>query len=410
MNSTNTFEIPVTCTLCGTRVHVPSERIGKTYRCPDCHSINEVKAPVKEVKKGPQLDDDEGYSLAEGVDQPAQKQVDRISVICTTCHELLHAQAGDVGKKIKCPVCSSLTTVPRPRVKKDHFQVPDVSDMTLDDETSLENAQTKNLADQMMDAARQAVAEREAEEDQPPKRPFVEGVVNYPIYPEIIPIWIGIGIAVMGIVVLIWMISALMATGSLMMVGAAFVSCVLSVCFLGFNMMFCPALLYIIENASVARDRIHDWPRSDIFDRFYSFLFVTFAIVFSSLPGMSVALALSSLGVPYAMGMLGTVITFPLVMLSMLESNSMFGVISAAIWRSLSVTFASWVQFWIATALLIGGAVGIGWGIWRFNPMASIVVGALVGGIVMVVYCRLLGRLAWVVMSQVNELPDESDE
>ena len=44
-------EIAVVCYLCKTRMYAPIAKIGETIQCPDCHSLNEVKAPKGYVPK-----------------------------------------------------------------------------------------------------------------------------------------------------------------------------------------------------------------------------------------------------------------------------------------------------------------------------------------------------------------------
>jgi hypothetical protein len=67
--------ITVACKLCGTRVHVPLEKAGQTLQCPDCHTVNVIKAPAPPAKKpaGPTLDDVLDIGMSEVVERPKYK-------------------------------------------------------------------------------------------------------------------------------------------------------------------------------------------------------------------------------------------------------------------------------------------------------------------------------------------------
>ena len=71
-------QVPVVCKLCGTRMHVPLAKIGQTIQCPDCHSIQEIKAPAAPAmpkKAGPTLDEAPDIGLSEPVERPKYRPI-----------------------------------------------------------------------------------------------------------------------------------------------------------------------------------------------------------------------------------------------------------------------------------------------------------------------------------------------
>jgi hypothetical protein len=88
-------------------------------------------------------------------------------------------------------------------------------------------------------------------------------------------------------------------------------------------------------------------------------------------------------------------VLFPIVLLSMLESNSMFNPVSPPVLGSLLRSWWAWLRFYFAATILLAGiwvqfyAVERG-GRWAFVPVAFLLTATLL------IYFRLLGRLAWV--------------
>ena len=73
----NRDEVAVVCYLCRTRMYAPIAQIGQTIKCPDCHSVNEVKAPkeLEKKKPGPTLDDAPDFGLNDPGDRPAYRPI-----------------------------------------------------------------------------------------------------------------------------------------------------------------------------------------------------------------------------------------------------------------------------------------------------------------------------------------------
>ncbi len=67
--------VAVVCRLCQTRMHATRDQIGKSLICPDCHTVNVVRAPPPKRAPTPvNLDDDSLYTLREPevVERPQQ--------------------------------------------------------------------------------------------------------------------------------------------------------------------------------------------------------------------------------------------------------------------------------------------------------------------------------------------------
>ncbi|MCA9218056.1 MAG: hypothetical protein KDB27_33525, partial [Planctomycetales bacterium] len=85
--------IPVVCSVCGTREYATASQIGKGIKCPDCFSINIVKEPPKAPPK-PQISIDDGYQLQ-------RDPIEIVKMTCTACHDPIKARAEHAGRKVR---------------------------------------------------------------------------------------------------------------------------------------------------------------------------------------------------------------------------------------------------------------------------------------------------------------------
>ncbi len=249
--------------------------------------------------------------------------------------------------------------------------------------------------------------------DDPPKVVFLSGVFDFPLQAGVWQRWIAMSVAV----VLIGQIaipclrllgllddsgaSREMILGLIMGLPSLLVSLIgggyISAC-----------LLTVIEDTANGCDRVQEWPESDWRDWAFTLRIPAMA-AFGALAAGCVFLKLA--GHWNLAADLATLLVFPVLMLSILETGAVLAPISGAI-------LVSWFRFWWAwaifyaetAALLLPLAWYIRWASGQSLPVAlTIIAPPLVA--VMLIYARLLGRLAWYTgWDEEQEGEEEADD
>jgi hypothetical protein len=262
-----------------------------------------------------------------------------------------------------------------------------------------------------MSDATEYVRQREESKPKPPARPMFSGVLSFPFQKEVIPVWVAIAVGVLCIMALLDMIGSMTRSITIESILAIFVSLIATFATAAIAGICIPPFLSIIEFTADGQDRIPYWPTYDLLDRGRVLLYVINSVTVSSLPGMLLATALRPLGVPLWTGMLLTPLLWPIVLLSMLEADSPFVPLSPAVRKSFRQVPEGWSAFYAET---LGLAVII-----AIPAVLASLVGPLVLRVYLVVslslyaviYCRLLGRLAWLGgQFQEEELDEDSDD
>ncbi len=69
-------------------------------------------------------------------------------------------------------------------------------------------------------------------------------------------------------------------------------------------------------------------------------------------------------------------VMFPIVLMLTLETNSMFGVLSWPVLRTLRTTTDAWLKFYMTAGAMIVAAVALCWAASAVNVVAGVIVGA----------------------------------
>mgnify|MGYP000851706957 FL=1 len=165
--------------------------------------------------------------------------------------------------------------------------------------------------------------------------------------------------------------------------------------------------LTILRDTSYDNDNVERWP--GLSEGFGDAFFLIASVLISAGLGALVAKLGGPLSVPMASG-LGLVLLFPIILLSMLETNSPINPFSLAVWQSVVASWRAWAMFYLVT--LLGGAAMVA----VFTIVARqfhLVGGCLVAGplaaLGWMIYFRLLGRLAWFCAGGTAE-PNQPEE
>jgi DNA-directed RNA polymerase subunit M/transcription elongation factor TFIIS len=429
------------CSLCQTRITAALGNVGKKVKCPDCGRVNVIPPPepveppkTPAAMSGPQFD---LWGVGEGpsaADLVARTQTLH-PVVCELCQTLMYAIDEQVGKKLKCPDCGALTTAHRRVVEKPRgpVLVPDGQEYKLDEASAplprpaykpvtlrdwregegdgahspTPSVQAKGRGEtssgsrveegEPREESRRAVTPRlgdgpRAIPSKMPRVPLVQGFWRMVFTSEVLVRWFGLSIALIGAGwFLSWIFSAMSAAVFLALPMYA-IGCAFAGAWLVTAMPLC---LEIVTESSEGSDRLHD-PPNPISPEFGQALFVIIAAAVSMFPAWLTLKATGALPLAAQDAIFtGTfLLVFPVVLLSNLEQSSAFAVLSLRLVASLGRCAGPWLLLYILSGVLAAALYGTleaiirgpGWLIYGV-PFAMVAA--------MLIYMRLIGRLAW---------------
>jgi DNA-directed RNA polymerase subunit RPC12/RpoP len=415
-------DIAVVCGICQTRIHATVDQIGRHVVCPDCQASNLVKAPQQSVARGDLLGGKE-YRLADESAPSTMAAEQLVKVVCGTCYTLMYARLEHVGRRVRCPDCDSITVVPRPPAKKPRFSPPDASDVVVEaGPPPLVDEKRREIAGRLLTQATEEVKRRASHLPRPVKAPLRDRIYNFPFYVNVLPLWIGTAIALLVDAALLDALIDLINGGGMVAIMAAFLAPIVAIVTISIVGFVAPHFLTIIEFTAEGYDKIPYWPSQDMFSRGRAMLFGLNALAMATMPGMLLVGLLRPLGVPLEVGLVSTVLLLPLVMLSMAENDSVFAPFSSFVFRSLRRHFEGWCGFYLQVILLALGIVAVDYLVWTAGRQGTLRIPGIsadkVSRIITVttvcfyavIYCRLVGRMAWILgQDEVQEVGVEVD-
>lgn len=122
--------ISLRCGSCKTLVDAPVSLIGKSIRCPDCHSailVTEKKSEREHTSSG----DDHATTQAahRGLGSSSQS----FGFPCRLCGTRLYAEESQIGSDVTCPDCHSAVRVPPPNRTKPKAEITPPTEESSDD-------------------------------------------------------------------------------------------------------------------------------------------------------------------------------------------------------------------------------------------------------------------------------------
>jgi hypothetical protein len=324
---------------------------------------------------------------------------------CPHCAEQLPIVPGRIGRQTICPSCKRPVEVPKPR----RAAPGDV--FGLEGDTAGHRTVAKAIERVAVDD------QAEAEEDEL-RRPTMEwnlflGGFGFPWTPSAVMRWGLISIwAVMAgwLAAKAWevgvgnMYSAV--AGTLTGLGAAIfgTGCVCVAAIHG---------LTILTETSAGNDRIETWPNLGLFLEWLGNLFyVVNAAMLCVALGFGLDWLMSGAR-PIVIGAV-TFFLFPILLLCELEAGSAFLPVSGPVFASLWRRGLAWLLFYLETGCLLAAAGGlvvyVGAGINQPLRFGWVVLGALLFSAVVMIYFRLLGRLAYFCSVETEDEAEGSEE
>lgn len=320
---------------------------------------------------------------------------DLILVVCSTCHARLHPRWDQAGKKIICPDCGKTLRIPWPK-RQQEKPPPRPEDIG---EYGVRVAEkTVPSSTQFWEA--QVIYARPV--PPPPRWTFFSGVFQFPWYRDNISRWaiLSFGLAVIGE----------MVAGALALFGVGTGDGVGSIAVVAMGFLIAPIawssiwtfsyaatlILAVVEETAAGNDEIN-WPDEDWRQRVWKFLYVGYLLVLAALAGAGVGALVQPYSGHFWLPLFATVyFVFPVNLLSSLEASSPWAPITPAILRSLIVRLWCWGFFYTETALVVAPCVALVFiGFYLRHPFWTAFLVAPPLSAVVLIYARLLGRLAW---------------
>jgi hypothetical protein len=242
----------------------------------------------------------------------------------------------------------------------------------------------------------------------PPRWTFFSGVFTYPWRPQSMLPWVVLSI---GNALCEWsglLVLAGLASGSqpgALTAGLFGIGWIWLVILTGSYAAAC--VFAVMETTAYNYDAPYDWPEPDWRERFVHLLWMgwCFCLAAALIVPPSAFLA-DSLQGRALLSLIGIGLLFPVFVLSTLETNSLSPV-SGPVWRSLVSELAAWITFYVLSGLLLAGCGVASAVLFRRLQMPSPLVLGPLWAATILIYARLLGRLAWRIM-QPGELQLQS--
>jgi DNA-directed RNA polymerase subunit M/transcription elongation factor TFIIS len=415
-----TFE----CSLCQTRMSARIADVGRMAACPDCGRRNKIPPPPKPKQvKPPAALSGEQYDLW-GVDETpwlgAANEPKLIPVECRLCQTLMYATEAQEGAEMKCPDCGALTKIVRPKPKRPGSIVPVLpsDDYDLDLESaptprhtpipvSLRDAELHEHARATTVGPDGRLIVQKRDDYKRPERPavpLIQGVWRMLFTQEVIARWIMMSIS-FGFAAWFLYSALFPAMGSvaqgIMAIFMAAIGAGLSVVWLTFA---APSCLTIVGESAEGHDVIHDAPTWSPLEWMGESMQLATSLAAAglagALPSWGLAWAFQQASVPLrpevvaGIGAVGPLLVFPLALLGTMLENTALGVISPRLLVTLVRCPGPWLLFYAESAILATATGGALYGV-SLGGTAGVIAAPLITMGAMVVYMRLLGRLAW---------------
>jgi hypothetical protein len=328
-----------------------------------------------------------------------------VLVKCSLCGTRMHASAEHAGRKIRCPDCETLNTIPAWQPSAATNTAPDL----VRGEYKVDAAPPKpNFVTATMSPAELATA---VPLPPPPRWPLLRGVYAFPWREGVVIRWLHLTAGIVATTAVLVAIHSILE-----MYGAQHGSIVaggslgIVVFFLSFwTVSFAAACASaIIQETAEGADLIEEWPSLDWREWMNHLLFLLMMLGLAAGVGWGARhIALLSGAGPVASWLtmaVATFLTLPIFWLSALESGSPLLPFSIPVLSSLLWLAWAWLVFYLQAALWLAGLVALSYFLVRW-PWALLAV-APAAAAWFFLYARLLGRLGWLIVDRLGASAD----
>ncbi|MGD9637351.1 MAG: zinc-ribbon domain-containing protein [Pirellulales bacterium] len=421
--------IAVHCRVCQTLMYGLPVQVGKSLKCPDCGALTVVPPPPPEekVQQSPAAMQGDQYELwgvdeAPTVAEMIAAQPKYIAVLCHTCQTLMHATPEQIGRKLKCPDCGSLTVVERteepvrkPAAENDEYELE--IDPTLDPGERphiIVPPRRPMLYEEEAEAARKKAEERESQGKHRglrhdnkgraamPRWPLVTGVVPFLFTGGVVARWVSLALSWYVLVSPFFLASQTQYGLLVALPFGIFTVFTLAV----WTAALAAILMAVIVDSSEGNDHIEQWPTTNPIDWVGEFFYFAFACAASPLPGWLVGRFIADQAARVTFFLASTIMSLPVIILSQLEVGSAFAIASPRVIASLLRVPGSWLMFYVEMAVIWTCCVGLTIAAGLFSgylllALVPVYIGAAL------LSARILGRLAWKIAESTPVVEDE---
>lgn len=423
------------CRLCQTRMYALPDDVGKNVKCPDCGTKTPVPRPtVVKAKRMPTALEGEQYELWDADTAPLPSEMlaaqpAYIAMECRMCQTLFYGTPEQVGKELACPDCGTKHVVPPPKapIKPNHRLVDEDEEIGLDESSPppeppvvaapprrllLYEAEAEQERERNFRAARHGKkrAWQVDAQGRPvmPRFPLISGIVPFLWSPGVPVRWALLSVVAMIAVVLGALGVGAIGTGSSRVevgmgaiAGVCFfiIGCITAAFWLA---AFASIVLAIVVESSEGNHRIHQWPPPNPVEWLPEMIYIVVAGFVCLFPGWLLARLVpgtAEVGVLLVAG--GAVLALPIVILSQLEFDSPFAVVSSHVLASVVRCPLSWLLFYAEVALVAAICMATTFYLATLAPGAMpLLVPLYVAALI--VSARLLGRLSWGLAEEMS--------
>jgi predicted Zn finger-like uncharacterized protein len=421
------------CHRCATRMYGRIDDVGKKLQCPDCGTKTVVPPPPPPKPKNiPAALEGDQYELWDADQSPIPseliaRQPKYIAVPCTRCGTVMYAIERQVGQSIACPDCGTTYVVPKPpKPQAKRSVLTRDADLPLIDPSAAPGdrpivnvtAAPKMVYEERDEEAYFRALEKSRRTGKPmeidprgrpiiPPFPLVTGVFPFLISPGLPVRWgaVSISLLVVGKLALTALDYA-MAGGFAAIFGMCFLA--ISGVLLVFCSAFAASVLYsVIVESSEGAKYIQGW--LSFGDWFGCWLTFLVAVMVSAIPGHLLGY-IPTLGTDPALTNLMTAATtfvfLPIVLMSQLDINSPWAILSARVINGMLRCPFSWLLFYLEFAALLVLCGAATYFVAEKDPRAVLYLIPLYF-VALLMFGRLFGRLGWR-MGEAMPLRDEN--
>jgi DNA-directed RNA polymerase subunit M/transcription elongation factor TFIIS len=345
---------------------------------------------------------------------PADSSGGEFRIKCDVCDTIVYATADEIGKKKKCPDCYTSFVVKRPAIKQkptvdvmkdaDEFQLSEPVDRVVFKDIG-EDLTGQTVGQEQIEKAEKEREGQEQERPKLPRQPLWTGVFRFLPYGHTT-------LVLAFIAVIFWMIAVTTAFGY--SYGAqgglgVFIAMGCSVAVLSMVLtggaFAAVAGLRLLQDTAAGIDEIETWPDLSFLDWCLEAVFVAVAFAYSMTPGIVLAWIMTKVGIPPTVGLIVSMVSlfalFPVVLLSLMEADSLTAPLTKPILASLQKERSHWCVFYVESVAILIIILVAGLLVYLESWLA-LFLAALVWSFCWLVYFRLLGRLAWISGTHQN--------
>ncbi len=434
--------IGVECRVCGTRLYGRPDQVGKKVKCPDCGALSIVPPPPKPKPKNmPAALEGEQYELWDVDSQPLSSELiaaqpKYVAVKCRKCGTLMYATEKQVGQQIACPDCGTKHVVPsppkaisKPSVLLHEAEMPGLDPAAHPGERPVVTPLSgKMFHEEEQEAEYARALEKSKRTGKPmeidsrgrhvmPRYPLLSGILEFPFSSGCPQRWAALTLGLMASGGLLvdgvpaWAGWGGGDAGALRAMAGLGETMFGAVCAIIWLAAASNIFIAVMSQSAVGTQRISEWPAMNFVGSMAEMLPVGIAIVFTAAPGAILGQLLACpwwLTAALAGGTL--LLGFPITLLSQMAGSSTWEVIDLQVLGAAVRCPFSMMLFYFQSACLIAICAAPTTALGFISLYLPLVLAPLyVGGLI--VYSRLLGRLAWRLSEKmpVDEATDDGE-